>query len=186
MATCAALYTAAPARSLRARGALELIIFLPFLLPQVLTGLSLLIMAREIRMPRGSVTVALGHSVFVLAVVYRVVLTRIPLISRSVLNASRDLGATRRQPFRYVLFLQLGSALGVAAMLAFTLSFDKTMTTFFVVGGDSTLPLRLYAMVRFCITPEINALFTLVLLFSVLRVFGATRLLRGWLSDNDP
>jgi putative spermidine/putrescine transport system permease protein/spermidine/putrescine transport system permease protein len=183
LATSVALYAASPARSARTRAALEFLVFLPFLLPPILTGLSLLILAREVGLPRGFVTISIGHTVFVLAIVYRIVLTRIQSIGRSTLEASRDLGATRWQTFRFVLFPQLGSAMAVAAMLAFALSFDETMITLFVVGGESTLPLRLYAMMRVGFTPEINALVTLVLLFSVLLAFAAARLLRGRLTE---
>ena len=186
LATATALYASEPGRSALTRAALEFLIFLPFLLPPILTGLSLLILSREIGLPRGFVTVSIGHTVFVLAIVYRIVLTRVQSISRTVLEASRDLGATRWQTFRYVVLPQLGSALAVAAMLTFAVSFDETMITLFVVGGESTLPLRLYAMMRVGFTPEINALVTLVLLFSVALALATVHLLRGRLTDIDP
>ena len=129
---------------------------------------------------------SIGHTVFVLALVYRIVLTRIQSVSRTVLEASRDLGASQWQTFRYILLPQLASAVAIAGMLAFAISFDETMITLFVVGSDSTLPLRLYAMMRVGFTPEINALVTLVLLFSVALALVAARLMRGHVPDLDP
>lgn len=147
---------------------LQFLIFLPFLLPPIITGLSLLVFFREIDFPRGLIAVIVGHSAFVLALVYRTILTRLQALSRSLLEASQDLGATRLQTFRYVLLPHLKTALVAAALLAFALSFDETIITLFLVGDTSTLPIRLYAMMRVGFTPEINALVTLILLFSAL------------------
>jgi putative spermidine/putrescine transport system permease protein/spermidine/putrescine transport system permease protein len=148
--------------------ALQFLVFLPFLLPPIITGLSLLVFFREIGFSRGLVAVVVGHSIFVLALVYRTILVRLQGLSRSLLEASQDLGATRWQTFRYVLLPNLKIALVTAAMLAFALSFDETIITLFLVGDTNTLPIRLYAMMRVGFTPEINALVTLILLFSAL------------------
>ena len=121
---------------------------------------------REIGFPRGLIAVIVGHSIFVLALVYRTILNRLQTLSRSLIEASQDLGATRWQTFRYVLFPHLRMAVVTAALLAFALSFDETIITLFLVGDTSTLPIRLYAMMRVGFTPEINALVTLILLFS--------------------
>jgi putative spermidine/putrescine transport system permease protein len=147
---------------------LQFLVFLPFLLPPIITGLSLLVFFREITFPRGLIAVIVGHSVFVLALVFRTILTRLQALDRSLLEASQDLGATRLQTFRYVLLPHLRVALVTAALLAFALSFDETIITLFLVGDTSTLPIRLYAMMRVGFTPEINALVTLILLFSAL------------------
>ncbi|MDJ0685497.1 MAG: ABC transporter permease [Alphaproteobacteria bacterium] len=186
LATGIALYASVPQRSERTRAVLEFLVFLPFLLPPIITGLSLLILSREIGLPRGFITISIGHTVFVLAIVYRILLTRIQAVSRNVLEASRDLGASRWQTFRYILLPQLGSAMAAAAMLAFALSFDETMITLFLVGDESTLPLRLYAMMRVGFTPEINALVTLVLIASVLLALIAARFIRGRVGDIEP
>jgi len=161
------------------RSALQFLIFLPFLLPPIITGLSLLVFFREIDFPRGLIAVIVGHSVFVLALVYRTVLTRLQALSRSLIEASQDLGATGFQTFRYVLLPHLRIALITAALLAFALSFDETIITLFLVGDTSTLPIRLYAMMRVGFTPEINALVTLVLLFSALLTLIMARFVGG-------
>jgi len=146
---------------------LELVIYLPFLLPPIVTGLSLLVAASELGIARGLSTVIIGHTVFVLAVAYRLVLTRLEAMPASLVEASSDLGATRLQTFRYVLLPHLASAIVTGAVLALTLSFDETLITVFLAGDMTTLPLRLWAMMRVGFTPEINALVTLVLVISL-------------------
>src|SRR5690606_28312898 len=81
----------------RFRELLQLIVFLPFLMPPIITGLSLLVFFREADIPRSLWTVIVGHAVFVLAVVYRIVLTRLQTLRSSLVEASLDLGASRWQ-----------------------------------------------------------------------------------------
>ena len=147
---------------------LEFVIYLPFLLPPIVTGLALLVASAQIGMNRGLTTIIAGHTLFVLALSYRLVLTRLQALPRSLVEASFDLGASRLQTLRYVLLPHLASAVMTGAMLALTLSFDETLISTFVAGDQMTLPLRLWAMMRVGFTPEINALVTLVLLTSIL------------------
>jgi ABC-type spermidine/putrescine transport system permease subunit II len=149
------------------RKLLELVIYLPFLLPPIVTGLSLLVASSEIGLARGLMTVVIGHTVFVLAVAYRLVLTRLEAMPASLVEASSDLGASRLQTFRHVLLPHLASAIVTGAVLALTLSFDETLITVFLAGEVTTLPLRLWAMMRVGFSPEINALVTLVLVISL-------------------
>lgn len=147
----------------RFREVLQLVIFLPFLMPPIITGLSLLVFFREADIPRSLVTVIIGHTVFVLALVYRIILARLQTLRASLVEASLDLGASRWQTFRYVLAPSLMSAIGSAAILAFALSFDETLITLLVTGTASTLPMRLWAMMRMGFAPDINALVTIIL-----------------------
>ena len=87
----------------RMRHLLQLIVFLPFLMPPIITGLSLLIFFRELDIARSLATVVVGHTVFVLAIVYQIVLTRLQALRPSLIDASLDLGASRWQTFRFVL-----------------------------------------------------------------------------------
>jgi len=167
----------------RAAGAIQFVVFLPFLLPPIITGLSLLIGFKEVGISRGLATVMVGHTVFVLAMVYRTILTRLQSLSKSLVEASLDLGATRLQTFRYVLLPNLRMAVVTAALLAFALSFDETMITLFLVGDTSTLPVRLYAMMRVGFTPEINALVTLILVFSIVLTLAIARVVGGRAED---
>jgi len=159
----------------RGREFLQLVVFLPFLMPPIITGLSLLIFFREIDFSRSLVTVVIGHTAFVLALVYRTVLVRLQSLSRSLIEASYDLGASGLQTFRYVLLPNLSSAMIGAAVLAFALSFDETMITLLVTGTENTLPIRLWAMMRLGFTPDINALVALILLFTTVLCLAAAR-----------
>jgi putative spermidine/putrescine transport system permease protein/spermidine/putrescine transport system permease protein len=135
----------------------------------------LLIFFREINFPRSLVTVIIGHTVFVLALVYRILLVRLQALSRSLVEASYDLGASRWQTFRLVLLPNLTGAMAGAAVLAFALSFDETMITILVTGTQNTLPIRLWAMMRLGFTPDINALVTLILAFTTALCLIAAR-----------
>ena len=147
----------------RGRELMQLMIFLPFLMPPILTGLSLLIFFRQAHIERSLVTVVIGHTLFVLALVYRILLARLQALSPSLIEASLDLGASRLQTFRYVLLPHLATAMISAALLAFALSFDETLITLLLTGTQNTLPIRLWAMMRLGFTPDINALVTLIL-----------------------
>ena len=162
----------------RGRGLLQFIIFLPFLMPPIITGLALLIFFREIDFSRSLVTVIIGHTVFVLALVYRTILVRLQSLGVNMVEASYDLVASGWQTFRYILLPNLKSALIGAAILAFALSFDETMITILVTGTDSTLPIRLWAMMRLGFTPDINALVAVILgLTTILVVIAARHLI---------
>jgi ABC-type spermidine/putrescine transport system permease subunit II len=159
------------------RQPIELAIYLPFLLPPIVTGLSLLVSCAELGVSRGVATIVLGHTVFVLAITYRLVRTRLQSLPRSLTEASADLGATNFQTFRYIVLPQLMSAIVTGALLALTLSFDETLITVFLSGDQMTLPLRLWAMMRVGFSQDINALVTVVLAISiVLTVVVAMRM----------
>jgi ABC-type spermidine/putrescine transport system permease subunit II len=162
------------------RQPIELAIYLPFLLPPIVTGLSLLVACAELGVSRGVATIVLGHTVFVLAITYRLVRTRLQSLPRSLVEASADLGATNFQTFRYIVLPQLMTAIVTGALLALTLSFDETLITVFLSGDQMTLPLRLWAMMRVGFTQDINALVTVVLAISIgLAVVVAMRMKPG-------
>jgi putative spermidine/putrescine transport system permease protein/spermidine/putrescine transport system permease protein len=161
----------------RARSFLQFVVFLPFLMPPIITGLSLLIYFREVDIPRSMMTIVIGHTVFVLALVYRTILVRLQGIGMSMIEASYDLGASVPQTFFYVLLPNLKSALIGAGVLAFALSFDETMITILVTGTQSTLPIRLWAMMRLGFTPDINALVAIILALTTVMVLVSARYL---------
>jgi putative spermidine/putrescine transport system permease protein/spermidine/putrescine transport system permease protein len=162
----------------RSRALLQFVVFLPFLMPPIITGLSLLIFFRETDVPRSLATVVVGHTVFVLAIVYQIVLSRLQALKPSLIDASLDLGASRWQTFRYVLMPNLMSAFISAAILAFALSFDETLITLLVTGTRNTLPMWLWSSMRLGFKPDINALVALILLFSAALAYVAMRLFR--------
>lgn len=165
------------------RALLQFIVFLPFLMPPVISGLALLIFFREAGIERSLLTVVIGHTVFVLAIVYRTVLTRLQSMSRTLVEASYDLGASRWQTFWRIVLPNLASAMAGGAILAFALSFDETMITILVTGTQTTLPVRLWAMMRLGFSPDINALVALILMFTVLMCMLAAHFLVSRRSD---
>jgi putative spermidine/putrescine transport system permease protein/spermidine/putrescine transport system permease protein len=150
------------------REIMQFVIFLPFLMPPMVTGLSLLVFFREIDFDRSLVTVTIGHTVFILTLAYRMIVVRLQSLEPGIIEASYDLGATNWQTFRYILLPSLRGALIGAAVLCFALSFDETMITILVTGPDSTLPVLLWAMTRLGFPPDVNALVTLVLALTTL------------------
>ena len=163
------------------RQVMQGLIFLPFLLPPIITGLALLIAFREMDLTRGLWTIVVGHTLLVVPVIYRTVLVRLNTISPSLREASLDLGASERQTFQYILLPQLRTALVAAGLLAFAISFDETMVTLFLSGSTSTLPIRLWAMMRLGFVPDINALATLIVLLAagVTVVVGSLQFVRA-------
>lgn len=173
LALVIALYIHAKPR--RSNGLLQFLVFLPFLLPPLIVGLSLLIFFREIGVPTGLHLVIIGHALFVLALVYRTILNRLTQMGHSMIEASLDLGATPIQTFVRVIWPQIHSAVMIGAVLAFALSFDETLISLFLVGDQNTLPIRLWAMMRLGISPEVNAIAAVVLVVSLVLVFVAAR-----------
>ena len=161
----------------RARDVMHFTVFLPFLMPPIITGLSLLIFFRETGIPRSLLTVITGHTLFVLALSYRTIVTRLQSMGPSLIEASTDLGASAGQTFFYIILPNLTSTLIGAGLLSFALSFDETMITLLVTGTDNTLPIRLWAMMRLGFSPDINALVGLILGLTALLCMIAVRLL---------
>jgi ABC-type spermidine/putrescine transport system permease subunit II len=149
-------------RSGTTRMIFEALIYAPFFLPPIIVGLSLLLASSATGMPRGLLTIVVGHSLFTLAVVYRVISVRLANLPPSLLNASADLGASRIQSMRFIVVPHLMSAFLSAGLLAVLLSFDETLITALVAGDTTTLPLRLWAMMRVGFSPSINALVVVV------------------------
>lgn len=159
------------------RDIMHFTVFLPFLMPPIITGLSLLIFFREAEIPRSLLTVITGHTLFVLALSYRTIVTRLKSLGPNLIEASTDLGASPGQTLVYILLPNLASTLMGAGLLSFALSFDETMITLLVTGTDNTLPIRLWAMMRLGFSPDINALVGIILGLTVILCMLAVRLL---------
>jgi putative spermidine/putrescine transport system permease protein/spermidine/putrescine transport system permease protein len=159
------------------REAMQFAIYLPFLMPPIITGLSLLIFFRETGIPRSLMTVIVAHTVFVQALTYRTIVVRLQSIGPEMIEASTDLGASAWQTFIHIILPNVASTLIGAGVLSFALSFDETMITLLVTGTDSTLPIRLWAMMRLGFSPDINALVAIILALTTLLCILAVRLL---------
>ncbi|MBD9445018.1 MULTISPECIES: ABC transporter permease [unclassified Rhizobium] len=162
------------------RRAIETLIYLPFIMPSMITGLALLIYFTALKVPLSLATVTLGHTIFVLAIAYRLTSVRLTNLSPSLREASMDLGANGWQTFRHIIFPHLQPAILSGVLFAAAISIDETLITLFLSGDRMTLPIRLWSMLRVGFTQEINALVTLVIAGTlVVALFG----LRVWKKD---
>lgn len=149
----------------------------PALLPDLLLGIGLLSFFSLLSFTLGLHSVIIAHSVFASAFVTAIVLSRIAGLDPSLEEASRDLGAGAVRTFMRVTLPQLAPAVVAGALLAFTLSLDEFVIAFFTAAPTTpTLPIVIYSTVRFGVTPEVNALATLLLLVSIVTVLVAQRL----------
>nr|WP_221474095.1 ABC transporter permease [Planomonospora venezuelensis] len=158
---------------------LDAIGVLPAVLPDLVLAIGLLVFYASIRMTLGLHSVLLAHTVFGMAFVAAVVRTRLAHADTSLEEASRDLGAGPVTTFFRITLPQLAPGIAAGALLAFTLSVDEFVIAFFTAAPtEPTLPIVIYSMVRFGVTPEINALATLLLAVSFTVVIVAQRMTR--------
>src|ERR1700741_1280018 len=143
------------------------LVLLPLILPGIITGLSLLMFALFMGLPLSLFTVFLGHGTALISVATTELFAGLQKMDRAQEEASLDLGATPWQTFWRVTLPNLKLSLIAAGLLIFTLSMDEIAVTFFLIGRDNTLPLEIWARLRRGITPEINAISTLIFCFSV-------------------
>ena len=153
---------------------LEAALYFPVVTPEIVAGISILALFALLRVPLGLTTVIIAHVTFSLPFVTIVVLARAAGMDASLEEAAMTLGATPTATFWRVTIPQLLPGIVAGALLAFTLSFDDFMITFFTAGpGSTTLPLVVYGMVRKAVEPTINAISTIVLLVTTVAVVGA-------------
>jgi spermidine/putrescine transport system permease protein len=146
------------------------LVLLPLILPGIITGLSLLMFAVFTGLQLSLLTVFLGHGTVLISVATTEILAGLQKIDRSQEEASLDLGATPWQTFWSITLPNLRLSLVAAALLTFTLSMDEIAVTFFLIGRDNTLPLEIWVRLRRGITPEINAISTLIFVASVVLI----------------
>jgi spermidine/putrescine transport system permease protein len=153
------------------------LIYTPLVIPEILMGMSLLLCFVAIRAPLGLFTIFLAHVTFCISYVAMVVLARLQDFDFAVIEAAQDLGADWWTATRRVLLPMLAPGIMAGALLAFTLSVDDFVVSFFVAGpGATTLPIRIYSMIKHGQPPLINALSTLLLAITFLAVWLSQRL----------
>lgn len=156
---------------------LDAIALMPAVLPDLVIGIGLLVLYGALQFTLGLYSVVLAHGVFATAFVAAVVRTRLTGADTSLEEASRDLGAGPVTTFLRITLPQLAPGIVAGALLAFTLSLDEFVIAFFTIGNDDpTLPIVIYSMLRFGVTPEINALAAILLLVSFTAVIAGQRL----------
>ncbi|WP_295313067.1 ABC transporter permease [Roseobacter sp.] len=161
---------------------LETIIFAPMIIPDIVLAIALLSFFSLLGVKMGLHTIIVSHVVFNLAFVCAVVRARLKNFDWSIVEASGDLGASTFTTLRRVVVPVLMPAIIAGALLAFTLSVDEFIIAFFTAGAGRssiTLPMQIFAMIRFGVTPEINALATLVMAVSVVALALSQRLNKG-------
>ncbi len=160
--------------SFRGRSLLNALTYLCLVMPEIVLGLSLLLWFVILGVTLGTVSVVLAHVTYSLSYVIITVGARLESMDRSLEEAARDLGATPWMTFWKVTFPLLRPAILSGALVSFTLSFDDFLVAYFTTGpGADTLPIRIYTMVRFGMSPEIHALSTLILVVTLVCVsFG--------------
>jgi spermidine/putrescine transport system permease protein len=154
------------------------LILLPLALPGIITGISMLNLFRVIGFNLSLETVILGHATALVAIVVTQVYARLQRFNRRLEEASSDLGARPWQTFFLVTLPNIRSAVIGSALLSFTLSFDEIPVTFFLTGRDNTLPMYIYSTLRRGITPEINAVGTIIVVLSLGLIVLSVYLLR--------
>lgn len=162
---------------IRFRSAVDGMIYLPVIIPEIVMGLSLLILFSQLQIPLGRATVIIAHITFSISFVVITVSARLEGMGKQLDEAAQDLGATPWQTFRHVTLPLIMPGILAGALMAFTLSIDDFVISFFVAGpGATTLPLYIYGMVKRGVTPEINALSTVMIVATIVLVIIADRI----------
>lgn len=141
------------------KGALEKLLLLPLALPGIILGITLVLTFHLLQIPPGFWRLVLGHSTFVMPVIMSVVMDRLKRLDVSLIEASRDLGASPAETFLRVLLPLVASAIFGGALLGFTLSVDEVVVSAFLVNEQPTLPVWVWNQMRFGFTPSVNAIF---------------------------
>lgn len=166
----------------RPSAAREALLFAPMIIPDIVLAIALLSFFTLVQFTLGLRSIVMAHVVFNLAFVCAVVRARLKSYDWSLNEVSRDLGATAFTTFFRITLPLIGPAVLAGALLAFTLSIDEFIIAYFTAGAgqsSTTLPMQIYAMIRFGVTPEINAMATVVMGVSFVMILAAQRLNRG-------
>ena len=152
-----------------AKKLVDAILYVPLVIPEIVMGISLLAFFSIAKIPLGRVSLIIAHVTFSIAYVVAVVKTRLDGFDRSVEEVAMDLGATPIKTFFNITLPIIMPGVIAGALLAFTLSLDDVIISFFVAGpGSVTLPLKVFSMVKFGVTPEINALSTILIFLTII------------------
>jgi spermidine/putrescine transport system permease protein len=161
------------------RGTLETLLFLPMIVPEVILGVSLLILFVTAGLQLGYTTIVISHVTFCAPFVMAAVQARLAGLDPALEEAALDLGATPAQAFFRVLVPYLMPAIAAGALMAFTLSLDELIVTWFTASARTrTLPLEIFGRVKKGLDPSLNAISTLFVLFTLLAVVASEALRR--------
>ncbi len=157
--------------------AINSLIYMPILIPEIVMGLSLLVLFAQLNIELGKITLVIAHITFCMSFVVIIISARLEGLSKDLEEAAQDLYANSWQTFRYVTLPLIMPGIIAGALISFTLSIDDFVISFFVAGpNSSTLPLYVYALVKRGISPEINALSTIMIIVTIVMVVISQRL----------
>ncbi|GAO35590.1 spermidine/putrescine ABC transporter permease [Sulfuricella sp. T08] len=157
---------------------LPVLVITPVAMPEILLGVSLLLFFIQVlNLTLGMLSVLIAHITFCIGFVAIIVRARLAGMDESIFEAARDLGATPWQTFRLVTLPLILPGVIAGALMAFTLSIDDFVITFFTAGvGVATLPLQIYSMIKIAVTPEVNAVSTLLMMLTLGMIVIASRI----------
>lgn len=154
----------------RGKGIIDGLLYIPVVIPEIVLGISLLTLFSNVNIPRGMLTLILAHTTFSVPFVIFNVRARLSGYDNSIEEASMDLGANRIKTFLKVTLPVLAPGIGGGALLAFTLSIDDVIISYFVNGQTKTYPLKVMESIKSGVSPDVNALSTLILVGTILLV----------------
>ena len=160
---------------------IQTLTYLPMVLPEVIIGISMVIFFSGIHLPLGLFTVFAAHTTFCLPFVFLMVNARLDEFDYSIIEAAHDLGATERQTMFKVVVPAIFPGILSGFLMAITMSLEDFVITFFVSGpGSTTLPLYVYSMIRFGVSPVINSLSVVMILITCIIAFLCRKGLKGF------
>ncbi len=160
----------------------EFLFYIPVVIPDIVVAIALLAIYGILNMSLGLNTAVPGHVAITISYVMLVVLARLSSFDNSLEEAAKDLGANEWQTFWKVTFPLIFPGILAGALLAFTISLDEFVISYFTLGpGDNTLPVLVYSMVRLGVSPEVNVLSTIIIaiMFVVVLIVGLNMRKRG-------
>lgn len=155
------------------------LLYIVMMSPEIIMGISLLVFFSVVNIPLGFVALLITHVTFSLPFVVLTLSTRLSGFDKHIVEAAKDLGADEFKTFKHIIFPLLMPAVASGWLLSFTISMDDAIGSPFVTDKQfEVLPIKIYSMVRVGVTPEINALSTLMLIFSLVLVVASQLIMR--------
>jgi spermidine/putrescine transport system permease protein len=157
---------------------LPILVFAPVAMPEILLGVALLLFFLQVlNLTLGMFSIIIAHTTFCIGFVAIIVRARLQGMDESIFEAARDLGASPWLTFRLITLPLIMPAVVAGALMSFTLSIDDFVITFFTKGvGEPVLPVQIYTMIKVAVTPEVNAVSTLLMLLTLTMIIIATKL----------
>jgi spermidine/putrescine transport system permease protein len=160
----------------RTKGAVEYLSTLPIMIPEIILGMVFMVFFALLGLPFGMTTLVIAHTAFCIPYIFMLVKARLVGMDKSLAEAARDLGAGEVRVFFDITLPLIFPAILSGMLLSFAMSMDDVIISMFVTGVDvNTLPIKIYSQIKFGVTPEINALCTLMLLVTILIVVLSDR-----------